>query len=155
MKKLSQLGIPIILILFLSVGFLMISISARSYETIVNRSDANFEIRTPIYYIANKIRQKDGYKAVNIREIEGQQILVLEEVIEGQIYETWIYAYNHKLCEAYVTKGANVTLDSGFELLDIEGLTFEKQKNGLFLIHLISINGDTYELVIKQRSEVA
>ena len=63
---------------------------------------------------------------MSIKEKEGQQVLILEERIEGETYETWIYAYNHKLCEAYVARENDVSLESGFELWDIGNLHFEK-----------------------------
>lgn len=137
-----------LLILFCLVGSILIRVGIVSYEEAREASCKQFDIRTPSGYITNKIRSHNGIEGFEIREQEGQQVLVLPEEEEGKVYETWIYCLDHKLYEAYVAQGATLRLESGFELMDLEGLSFRNSGNCLS-VQLKTKNQEVYELLFQ------
>lgn len=127
MREFSRMMMFGLLILFCLVGLLLIRLGAASYEEVRYLSESQFKQRTPIGYITNKIRTYDKTYPIEIREKEGQNILVLKE---GH-YETWIYCLDQKLYEAYVSEGSDLGLDVGFEIMDLEALDFRQLKEAL------------------------
>lgn len=127
MRGFSRIMMFGLLILFCLVGLFLIRLGAASYEEVRYLSESQFEQRTPIGYITNKIRTYDGAYPIEIREKEGQNILVLKE---GN-YETWIYCLDHKLYEAYVSAGSDLGLDVGFEIMNLDSLDFRPLEKAL------------------------
>lgn len=151
MRGLSKWMMLCLLILFCLVGSILIRVGIASYEQTQRASYEQFNIRTPSGYITHKIRAHNAVEDMEIRIQEGHQVLVLSQEEEGQVYETWIYCLNHKLYEAYVTKGSTLSLESGFELMDLENLSLEN--NGRCLrIRLETKQKEVYELLFEGRS---
>lgn len=148
MRGLSKVMMFVLLILFCLVGTLLIRIGIASYEEERAISKEQFDQRTPSGYITNKIRQHNVLYPIEIRKQEGRQVLVLTEEVEGEFYETWIYCLNHKLYEAYVSAGSHLALESGFELMDLEELSFSKNDRCL-RVQLKTKNQDGYELLFE------
>lgn len=128
MRELSKVMMFGLLILFVLVGTLLIHVGISGYEEVRTASKLQFEQRTPMGYIANKIRaHSNNDYPIEIREKEGQNILVLRE---GS-YETWIYCLNNKLYEAYVSINSPLGLEFGFELMNLEQLDFKQTEDYL------------------------
>ena len=148
MSGLSKWMMLCLLILFCLLGSTLIRVGIASYEETQEASYEQFNLRTPSGYITNKIRKHNAIEDVEIREQEGYQVLVLAEEVEGEVYETWIYCMNHKLYEAYVAEGTKLNLESGFELMELEALSFTD--NGRCLrVHLTTKQQKEYELLFQ------
>ena len=94
-----MLGRRILLLLFLIPFSLFIGTTTyvtiqgvHVYHSIVNDINERMGIETPLAYINTKIKQIDNSQGVKITHKEGIQVLVLTQEIEGDTYETWIYA---------------------------------------------------------------
>lgn len=59
----------------------------------------NSTIRTSLSYLSEKIHQNDAENGIRIDQLNDLPSLVLTQNLNGETYETWIYAYDGMLCE--------------------------------------------------------
>lgn len=113
------LGVFALCAVFVSV------LGAEVYRNSAARMQSNFDTRTSLVYIAEKLRQSASADFA-IREIGGGQALVISEKYDDdKIYETWIFVSAGKLREATVAAGENVGALGGQEIMDMKSMAFE------------------------------
>lgn len=132
--------------LFCMVGIVLVQIGIASYRENLTVSKSQFDIRTPIGYISHKVKRQNAVIPMEVRKKDGTTILVLPDQVDGRWYETWIYEWDHHLYEAYVEKDSSLGLQSGFELMEIGGLTFS-QTNECISVKLTTKEQKQYELL--------
>lgn len=153
-KKLLELIVLLsILLLFVGTALAVVMVGASSYKLIGNDMKSNFGVRTPIAYIATKVRQSDRLDAIRVENLEGTSALVLEETIEGISYETWIYANQGQMREIYIEKGTPIGLSDGMEILEVGGLEVVLDTEGLLQIQVEDLEGRSHEMNMSIRSQ--
>lgn len=128
----------------------MVVIGANVYISIEEDMEENYMRRTPIAYMTNKIRQNDKYDCVTIIN-EPHDLLVLKEVYEEIIYETWIYEYDGYLYELYIEEGTEVELEDGMPIMEVNGLKMHQDVAQLSFSYL-DPQGETISWVVTLRS---
>lgn len=141
-----------LLLVFVISAFILVLIGADTYKKIAGDMESNFERRTPLSYIATKIREADQKDQVAIEQKEGTDVLVLEQTLEGIAYETWIYEYQGNLYEVFIEKGTSLALADGMRMIEMQGLKMERLENNLLRFESMDKAGKTLELVINLRS---
>ena len=155
----GMLGRRILLLLFLMPFSLFIGTTTyvtiqgvHVYHSIVNGINERMGIETPLAYINTKIKQIDNSQGVKITHKEGIQVLVLTQEIEGDTYETWIYAYQGHLYEMLMMKGMDFELSEGIPVLEIESLRMAFLNPHTLEIAIVIHRGNTYTRIIGIRS---
>lgn len=118
-------------------------IGADIYRQGVQSAKSNYNIRTSILYLTEKVRANDTAGGVAVRHIGGQSALVLNTQMDGEDYETWIYMEDGYLCEVLLEKGGQVTNGIGQEIMQISDIVFELEEDRLLLIDVTDIDGQT------------
>lgn len=131
---LALLGIFALSALFVAV------LGAQVYGRTAENMDNNFNVRTSLVYITEKIRQCPD-KDIDIREVNGNPALVLSQNIKGQNYETWIFSAKGSLREVLVSAGDNVLETDGQEVMDINSFNLDL-KGDLLQISVFDNTGD-------------
>nr|WP_312576770.1 DUF4860 domain-containing protein [Sedimentibacter sp.] len=124
-----------IMILFLIIVFLsvmIINLGQSIYSNINNDRSTNYELRVALSYIANKIRQADIENTVDIKDLNGNLAVVINEIYDGMNYETWIYYYNNYLYEILIDKGELFEPSDGMKVLKVDGFNISKIRENLF-----------------------
>ncbi len=147
---LLMLGLTLV---FTMGALIIVLIGADVYKKIVNDMDSNYEKRTPLLYIAAKIRENDRKGQVSIASKEGRQVLVLSQKIEETDYETWIYEYKGELYELLIEKGTHISLKDGISVVKIQELEMERQGRNRLRFESKDQKGESLELTISLRSE--
>lgn len=119
---LALLGIFALSALFVAV------LGAQVYGRTAEQMDANYNTRTSLVYITEKIRQCPG-KDISIDTVDGKQALVMKQDTDGKSYESWIYNANGKLKEVTVPAGEKVKAGDGQEIMDIEDFALKPDGN--------------------------
>jgi hypothetical protein len=159
MKKensINQFLIPyiFIMLLFLTIvilSFMMILAGKNIYNNINEDRKSNYDVRVTLSYVANKMRQADRNDGIEIREINGNNALVIRETYDDADYETWIYYYNNSLYEIFTDEGSEFEMIDGNEILKVEDFDILKLKENLFKLTVNSAK-NTGELVIALKS---
>jgi hypothetical protein len=116
----------------------------------------NFDERTSSLYVAEKIRQSDVNGAVEVRQLEGSDALVLIEQQSGDFYENWIYVYDGMLCETLIPAGGEVNYQLGQEIMPILAMQVSQipQSSGsLIQIEFTMIDGNNSSIDLFLKSQ--
>lgn len=106
--------------LFALLAFLMVGAGAGVYSDIRDTGNENYDIRTSLSFAATQIRQTDFRGGVSIVPFEDGNALVMEETIDNEQYETWLYYYDGALYQLFMAKGIGFSPLSGERIMEIE-----------------------------------
>ncbi len=133
----KQFSIHFILIMFLfliivMLSIIIISLGKNIYDKINIEREINYDLRVSLSYIANKVRQADREGAVCIKELNGNNAVVIKEKYDDTIYETWIYFYDNYLYEILIDEGISFNLSDGMKVLKIDSFDITRIKKNLY-----------------------
>ncbi len=141
--------------LFLSV------IGANVYENNADNSETAYNTRTSVLYLTEKIRQNDTENAIELREWEGSDMLVLREIYGEDIYETLIYVEDGYLCEVSIVAGKDPVRGIGEQIMPLTSISFDMTIPRLLEMDIVDDRGTLHSsgiylecTVDLQRSEV-
>ena len=114
--------------------------------------DDNYTARTSIAYITEKMRQADEKNAIEIRNENGHQILMMTTMIDDTAYATSLYEYDGWLYELFVRTDIELPLDAGQPIMEIQELTFSQISPRLLSVSFVDGTGDSTSLYISTHS---
>lgn len=114
-----------LLLIFTMFTMILAGTGAAVYQNSAAHLNENYTSRTAIAYIFEKVRQHNSKAAIFLSDVEGTDALVLSESIEEEAYLTYIYYYDHALCELFVHENTEPKLQSGSRIIELENLTIE------------------------------
>ena len=85
---------------------MMILAGKNIYKNINEDREINYCLRVSLSYVANKIRQGDKNEGIEIKNINGNNALIIKETYNDINYETWIYHYDGCLYEIFIDEGS-------------------------------------------------
>ena len=134
---------------FALTAIFVATMGARIYANSAEQMQANFDTRTSLVYIAEKIRQcpPPGYA---VGSVDGQDALVLREAVDGEAYETRIFVRDGKLRELVTTAGDDVTGMEGEAIMDLRSLRL-REEGPTLRITILNARGEEESLVIGRR----
>jgi len=123
---------------------------AKVYANSAEKLSANFDTRTSIVYLSEKIRTNpnDSY---DVREVDGNTALVLTEEFKGVNFEAWIFVYNERLCEITISQGDTVLPGVAQQIMPLRSLDARLVDGGIE-ITVVTLSGDTNSTFISGRT---
>ncbi|MDR1796943.1 MAG: DUF4860 domain-containing protein [Clostridiales Family XIII bacterium] len=120
--------------IFAMAAIFVAVLGAKIYANSAEKLQANFDTRTSIVYLSEKIRTSAGAGGVSVQELEGVgDALVLTEAVDGKTYESWIYVRDGELCESTVSAGATVLPAAGQRIMTLKSFSAEVVDGGVTL----------------------
>lgn len=146
------ISMVLILGIFIITSLFLANVGIETYKNIVLANNDNFQLRTSLSYVATKVRQSDTRNRTYVEEVDGANVLVLGEVVDGASYETLIYYKDGYLCELYREEGMEYDLGYGVEMFEIDDFSIEETEDGM--IHVMAQNKmkDIQELTLSLRT---
>lgn len=132
-------------LLFLVVGLGVVALGADIYRDTAAAMTKNYDMRTSVLYIEEKIRQNPG--GVTLAPGPQGQALVLSESYEAGDYETWLFWGEGKLREVTVASGSEVNPGDGQAIMDLASLDFAATGD-LLAVSLATEDGVTFNTYI-------
>lgn len=154
-KKQHVTDIIFILSLFCAfavMALFVVVLGANVYKGISADMTANYNARTSVAYLSEKVRQNDVAGGVGVRTLGENNALVLVQDVEGATYETWIYVADGVLREVTVAAGTQVQTGDGQEIMELERLAFHRDNGSLIGIEAIDTDGNVFESAVNYRS---
>ena len=145
MFTITLLGVFALAALFVAV------MGAQVYQHNAEKMQANFDTRTSVLYMAEKIRQTAGGNFVK-KDLAGNDALVLIEDIEGTTYESWIYVYNNTLFEVMIEQDTKLVPGNGQAIMTLNSMSIE-EKDNLLRISIKNSQGRVESLSIGRRGD--
>lgn len=144
----SLVSTVFILGIFAVACLFLVNIGVQVYRNVVVANQDNFELRTSLSYVATKVRQADKAGCVQIKQVDGVDILVLTEEDGDEQYETNIYYYEGWLYEHFMEKGDWFEPGYGMETFEIDAFSMEETENGVLCFTARNRSGDIEELTL-------
>ena len=142
--------------IFAVCALMLVSIGAGVYQKTVDDMNSNYNSRTTYSYIAEKLRQSDISGSVSIGQLDDLSALVLSEEIEGNIYSTYLYAYDGYLRELFVSPDfiiSDQAKNAGQKLLQIKDFSIQQISSGLYKFSMTTNDNQKLELFVSPKSE--
>ena len=134
---------PIILFLVFAIAAIsVILFAARVYQREVESAQKNYNTRTSLEYLTEKVHRSDAQGAVGVGSFGGGDALVLEDSSDDgdARYVTYIYCYEGGLRELYARKGEDVDPSAGTEIIPLQ--EFHAELAGDHLLRLTCTDAD-------------
>lgn len=137
---------PILLFLtFAASSLVLILLAANIYQKTTKMADANYENRTALTYISEKIHQNDAYGQISIETFHGKDSLRICQTFNQTAYQTYIYEEDGMLKELFLKEGVDSQDADGRSVMQIKNLQMRKIKPGLFSFSCSTGDGDTIQ----------
>ncbi|MEN1761226.1 DUF4860 domain-containing protein [Anoxynatronum sibiricum] len=147
--SLTELLLVMALLLFFgTASFTLMAAGNSASQQVIDRQQAQSQLRTAAAYMNTRLRQQDRQNAVTLRPHPetGHTALVLTEVYYGELWETWVYHREGTLREVQVIPGDPVRDDFSFEIALLD--TFEvEMEEGTTLHFQMGVNGEDQTLM--------
>ena len=142
-------------------AFILITIGADVYQHTVQDMTNNYETRTAVSYITEKVRQNDAIasdteNAATISTLNEAPALKLTQEIDGQLYDTYLYIYDGHLKELFTQRynslGGNA-LEAGVNIMELEAFKMEQVSSGLLSVEVTTAHGNPFRFYISTHSQ--
>lgn len=112
---------------FISSCVIVLILSFHVYKETIDLEQVNYESRTALSYIVQKIHQNDTSKAISLCQKEKSDVLIIKD----QNYLTYIYEDDGYLKELFVQENIEFSKKDGKKIVPVTHLKM-KQQNQLF-----------------------
>ena len=156
MRRYSLDVIVVILLLcvYTTSALLLSVIGAQVYRQTADTMRYNYNNRTSILYIAEKVRHNDLVDSVRIDRVNGADALVLVERQSGRNYEVWMFVQDNILYEGVFAPGDWVDTSLCQSILPMESMRVSWLEGSMQMIHvsLVTIDGQTDSIDLMLRT---
>lgn len=142
-----------LLFLFIISAITVIIIGAGVYKKNVSAMSGNYSHRIACAYISEKIRQSDVKGRIFTEKLFGQTTLVMQDEVDGVLYNTYIYNHDGYLRELYARSDLKELFpQSGQKILEISSFDITELNESCFKIQVTLDDGTVEDFLISKRS---
>lgn len=138
--------------LFALSAVFLITIGANIYGRTVNNMEDNFNGRTALAYITEKVRQSDSADSLSIGTFQGCPALIIASEIENTEYCTYLYEFDGYLKEMTLRKGMTLNPDIGQNIIAVSNFSLIPINNHLINCTITIDDTQNYDLYITVHS---
>lgn len=128
-------------------GLLVLILAADIYQDMTTMADENYESRTVLSYLTEKIHQNDN-GTVTIGSVDGTDSLIIWQDYDGEEYCTYIFEEEGMLKELFVRSETAVSTADGKAVIPVEDFKMEALENGLLHFSCTSEDGRKMDTVV-------
>ena len=144
-----------LMLLFVLCALSVIAIGASIYKKNVAQTNENYSQRVSVAYITEKVRQADQNGLVFVDQRFDRNVLVMQQEVDGVLYDTLIYSYQGYLCELFARDDISpIYPQSGQKILKINSFDIKQIHDGLLSAIITSDDGveESVLIAVKSRS---
>lgn len=128
---------------FALLSLVVVIVGARSYRMINATAEDAYVSRTGMSYLIGKVRAADEAGQLQIRELDGSQVLTLGQQIDGERYCTYIYCSENEVREYFARADLAFSPEYGEKIFEANGLNLSLAE-GLLTIQILDASGETH-----------
>lgn len=147
------LFVLVLFLVFTSSALAVILLGARVYQSTSSRMESNYNVRTALAYVSEKIRQNDESGAVSLCELDGIPALTLSQRMEDTSYITYLYFQDGALKELLTEASREVSAEQGTAIISLKSFSVRETDDGFYSIRAENDQGETLSLLIHPRSD--
>ena len=137
---------------FAVLALLVVVLGANVYQKISGGMEENYQARSSVTYLTEKIRQNDVQNGISVQEVAGEDALVLTRTVQERTYETWIYFYENSLYEVTVLAGSAVSPGNGQAVTSLSGLHISREGSRIIEITATDLHGRSFHSSVSLQS---
>ena len=142
-----------LMLLFVLCALSVIAIGASIYQKNVSSMAGNNSHRIASAYITEKVRQSDLNGRIRVKELFGENALVMSPEVNGELFSTYIYDFDGNLMELMARDNIGVVYpQSGQKIMEIKSFDIEEVSARMFKITVVLDDGTEDNLYITKRS---
>ena len=129
----------------------LVTIGADVYQHTVEDMGVNYESRTAVSYIMEKVRQNDTADSIFLTDLENVPALCMLSEIDEETYCTYLYLYDGHLKELFMREGASLggqVLPAGTDIMDLQEFSLSYASDDLIRISLRTASGEDHTFYI-------
>ncbi len=134
--------------IFALSAIFLISIGADIYGKTMNNMESNFDTRTALAYLTEKVRQSDLENQISIGELDGHQAVIITSGEGDTGYRTYLYEYEGYLKELMARQDVTLGPSAGQNILAISDFELTPVGNNLINCQITIADQQTYDLYI-------
>lgn len=134
-------------------SLIVVLLASRIYQKNIDLSQDNYESRTALSYVCEKVRQSDERGAVSLDTFDGQDALALRQTYNGQLYYTYIYEYDGYLRELFIGDGVSANAADGRPILAVHNFKITEISKRIFEISYTDKEGNKVSTAVAVKSE--
>lgn len=127
--------------LFSLTSLTLTLVGTRVYRTVTDSAAQNSDAQIVLSYLRNKVRAFDTLGSVVLDERDGVSVLCLYESVDGQRYETDIYAYQGAIWERFAPAADAFDPEDGERLINAQSLQWTLLTDHLLEASVVFENG--------------
>lgn len=132
---------------------LLTGTGASVYRSIVDSMTENFNSRTSVTYVLNKIHQSDLEGRVSVETFEGTSCLALSEEIDNVAYCTYLYYDEGSIKELLTRVSSGFDPSYGTQILAVDSFDATEITKTLYRFDITPVGGKKEVLFVHVRSE--
>ena len=129
----------------------LVTIGADVYQHTVEDMGVNYESRTAVSYIMEKVRQNDTGDSISLTSLEEIPALCMLSRIDGETYCTYLYLYDGHLKELFMRDGTSLggqVLPAGTDIMELQDFTLSYAEDDLICVSLRTSSGEDHTFYI-------
>lgn len=138
----------LLLVLFAIATFTLTASGTDAYIATAAKTENSSDLRVAVSYIYTRARQSMDIGAIRVEqfdEIDGD-CLVMQQRIEGILYDMVIFVHEGYLSEALLTTGSEPDPDSSFQISRLDSLVLKSESGGIIFEAMLG-NGETEKTI--------
>lgn len=124
---------------FTASALLAVIIGANAYKSISSNMKANYNERTALAYVSEKVRQHDVAGSIEVAELDSISCLMLHDTYGDQTYTTYIYQNDGYLCELFTNDKLGFAASDGERIMELRSFKAAEVDAGEAAAQLIQI----------------
>uniref|UniRef100_UPI0040572637 DUF4860 domain-containing protein n=1 Tax=Acetatifactor sp. TaxID=1872090 RepID=UPI0040572637 len=146
--------------LFTLSALMLVTIGSEVYRHTVDDMGNNYETRTAVAYITEKIRQNDyittetsdsDYDNISISNLDGKQALMLSQTFNDEVYCTYLYLHEGYLKELFMKSdsylGDNAAA-AGQNICELSSFSMEQVSDNLLSLQITTPTGESHKIFV-------
>ena len=133
---------------FMLSALFVVLFGARIYKRTAHDMSVNFNSRTALAYVTEKVHQHDRRGGVDITIKDGKPVLKLTQYINSDEYCTYLYEHGGYLKELTAKGDVDLVKSAGKEILKISEFTAQKENDSLYRFMIADDEGNETEFYV-------
>ena len=136
----------------------LVTIGADVYQHTVEDMSVNYESRTAVSYLMEKVRQNDTADSISLTTLEDVPALCMLSQIEDETYCTYLYLYDGHLKELFMRQGTSLggqVLPAGTDIMELHAFELSYAAEHLIRVSLETASGEAHTFYINVHCPVA
>ncbi|MCR5687411.1 MAG: DUF4860 domain-containing protein [Lachnospiraceae bacterium] len=138
---------------FAITALFVVLFGARIYRSTVSNMSTNYEKRTALSYVTEKLRSHDHSGGVDVAsDGAGNSVLELYQEYSGKKYVTYLFVADGYLKEFTAEESYDFNYGAGTEILEVSDFSVEKESDSLYHFVVKDANGEKTEFFVTMYS---